>query len=291
MAKSAYEAINAIEKSTEKTPNPIKKFVVTGASKRGWTTWLVAGTGDKRIIGIAPVVFDNLNMVAQMKHQKDLWGHYSPQIQDYEKSGMLAALETPDGKQIAAMLDPLTYAGRIKCPLFSINGTNDPFWAPDAMSLYWDKLKMPKSCLFLPNEGHTFKHQNPYIESLGAFASSCSGEFKWPKMWSKMEVAKGQIIGRIARFEGIQMSENRTFPKLLPISGLYYCESVLGAANQRKWILGSEVKFDPTESAVPQRKWLSKKLSFPSVGFMLRSRRFGRHVISVSSRPRVFYSK
>ncbi len=182
MAKAAYEAMNTIEKSTASTKNPIKKFVITGASKRGWTTWLVAGTGDKRIIGLAPVVFDNLNIVVQMKHQKELWGHYSPQIQDYEKSGMLAALETPDGKRLAAMLDPLTYADRIKCPLFSINGTNDPFWAPDAMSLYWDKLKMPKSCLFLPNEGHTFQDEKPYIWSLGAFASSCAGEFAWPSV-------------------------------------------------------------------------------------------------------------
>ena len=61
MTKSAVRAMDAIEEFTRQPgQTPITKFVVTGASKRGWTTWFTgeADTKPGRIVGIAPIVFD-----------------------------------------------------------------------------------------------------------------------------------------------------------------------------------------------------------------------------------------
>ena len=41
--------------------------VVGGASKRGWNTWLV-GAVDPRVIGIVPIVMDELNFMENIKH-------------------------------------------------------------------------------------------------------------------------------------------------------------------------------------------------------------------------------
>lgn len=60
MVKSAVKAMDAIETFVaEKKSTTVNKFVLNGYSKRGWTTWMTAGSGDKRVVAIAPAVIGN----------------------------------------------------------------------------------------------------------------------------------------------------------------------------------------------------------------------------------------
>ena len=183
MAKSAIKAMDAVEGATKSSSNPLKRFLVTGASKRGWTTWLVGASGDKRVVGIAPMVYDNLNIPVQMKHQLGSWGKYSAMIDDYTRRGLQAKLNTKLGQRMSAMVDPYSYRRFIKVPTLIVNGGNDPYWTVDALGKYWTDLHQPKWARVIPNVGHDLGGGFLAIETIGMFGRSLAGAFKMP-VWS-----------------------------------------------------------------------------------------------------------
>lgn len=187
MTKSALRAMDAVQQATKSSANPIKKFVVTGASKRGWTTWFAGAARDKRVVGIAPMVYDNLNVSAQMPHQIQSWGAYSEMIQDYTRRGLQQKLSTPQGQSLARMIDPYSYRREIRVPTLIVRGANDPYWAADATNLYWNNLAQPHWLLTVPNVGHDLGGGIQAAQTIGAFAHAVAGDFKMPKVSGKIE--------------------------------------------------------------------------------------------------------
>ena len=154
MVKSAVRAMDCVEQlATKEWGSSVKGFVVSGASKRGWTTWLTGAT-DKRVIGIAPIVIDTLNFPKQMNYQLETWGRYSEQINDYERKGLIKHLQDDPDFPLWRWVDPWFYRDQLTLPKLIINGTNDPYWTVDALNQYWDDLSGVKYIRYVPNAGH-----------------------------------------------------------------------------------------------------------------------------------------
>lgn len=193
MAKAVVKAMDALQAYSTYAKIPeIKEFLITGASKRGWTTWLVGASRDKRVKGIAPMVIDTLNVGVQIPHQIESYGKASEQIEDYTKSGMLEVLNTAKGRKLLALEDPYSYRDILTLPKLIINGTNDRYWAQDALNLYWDGLKGKKWIAYIPNSGHGLEDRVRTFNSLTAFAQMLARRTKWPEMkWQYTESDSG----------------------------------------------------------------------------------------------------
>ncbi len=155
MTKSAVKAMTAVQEVAKKQWNvEVKEFLVTGGSKRGWTTWLTAAV-DKRVRAIAPLVYDILNFPKQLPHQVATWGTYSEMIADYSTKGLTEMLSTTEGRALTTIVDPYFYRERFKMPKMIVNGTNDRYWVIDAAKFYFNDLPGDKMLLYVPNAGHS----------------------------------------------------------------------------------------------------------------------------------------
>jgi PhoPQ-activated pathogenicity-related protein len=181
MVKSVVAAMDALQAFAKKEWDfEVKSFVVTGASKRGWTSWLTAATGDKRVKAIAPIVIDTLNMPVQMKNQLAAFGKPSEMIKDYTNAKLVPIPDTPEATTLWRMVDPFVYRDKLTVPKMIINGANDPYWPLDALNSYWDDLKGDKWILYVPNAGHDLRETDANgtkqllplraVNTLGAFA-------------------------------------------------------------------------------------------------------------------------
>ncbi len=184
MVKSVIKAMDYLDCFLEGLIGAKESYIVTGASKRGWTSWLTAAI-DGRVKGVAPMVYDNLNIPSQMRHQIECYGSYSEQISDYTKIGLLEKLDTEAGKSLVEAIDPYVYREKIVLPKLIINGTNDRFWTIDSLNLYYGDLLGEKSVLYVPNSGHALEDRRRVLNSLAAFALGVSGRSPMPKVGTK----------------------------------------------------------------------------------------------------------
>jgi PhoPQ-activated pathogenicity-related protein len=163
---------------------------VAGASKRGWTTWL-SGAVDKRVVGIAPMVIDMLNMKVQTQWAQKVYGKQSEQIRDYTNLNLVDKMDDPRMVELRKFVDPYSYRARYNMPKLLLLGTNDPYWTVDSLRHYWNDLPEPKLVFQTPNAGHNLNGGTQATDTLAAFFQMIADGEELPKMEWKLS-ADGQ---------------------------------------------------------------------------------------------------
>ncbi|MCC7086412.1 MAG: PhoPQ-activated pathogenicity protein [Pirellulales bacterium] len=192
MVKSAVRGMDAVQEFARDTWKlEIKHFLVSGASKRGWTTWLTAAV-DPRVNALAPMVIDMLNMPRQIPLQLLSFGGYSERIHEYTDKGLQKYLLTPEGGALRKIVDPYSYRTQLKQPKLVILGTNDPYWPVDALNMYWDGLVGEKHILYVPNGQHGLQDYPRMIGSIAALHQCVANGHKLPKLdWNYEDTNDG----------------------------------------------------------------------------------------------------
>lgn len=185
MVKSAVRAMDTVQaylRSISRRPVEVKEFVVSGASKRGWTTWLCAAV-DPRVIAAAPLVIDVLNMGPQMRHHLSAYGFYSEAIHDYEELQIFERFDTLRGRQLQMIVDPYAYRDRYALPKCLVNSSGDQFFLPDSAQFYIHDLPGPTYLRYCPNTDHTLGSPDAAQAVLAFYQSVLTGlprpQFSW----------------------------------------------------------------------------------------------------------------
>lgn len=189
-AVRAMDTITAVMSEEEQGALDIDEFVVAGGSKRGWTTWMT-GAFDDRVVAIAPIVIDVLNVKESMKHHFEAYGFWAPSIGDYVNHGIMKEWDNPKLTELYRLVDPYHYLDQLKMPKLVLNATGDQFFLPDSSQFYWEELKGPKYLRYVPNGEHSLGGTDG-IETLAVFFTMIRQEIEFPVY--RWEVSEANVL-------------------------------------------------------------------------------------------------
>lgn len=175
----AMDTITAFCKSDQGGGEAVNRFMVSGGSKRGWTTWTTAAV-DHRVIAIVPLVIDMLNIEPSFEHHYRAYGFWAPAVKDYQDMGIMDWAGTPRYRELMNIVEPYSYRERLTMPKYMINSAGDQFFLPDSSQFYFDDLKAEKYLRYVPNTNHSLKGSDAR-ESMQAFYESVVSGAPRPK--------------------------------------------------------------------------------------------------------------
>lgn len=201
MVKSGVKALDAVQEFMASDAGgkvKVAQFVVSGGSKRGWTTWLV-GAVDKRVIAIMPTVIDALNSEAITKHHFEAYGFFSSALNDYVNHGLFPhKIGTPEYQAVLKIEDPFNYRQRAQLkgmPKYLVNASGDQFFLPDNSQFYFAQLQGEKYLRYVENAKHNLEGSDAR-ESLLAFYQAVLNNKARPKFsWAKQK--DGSLVVKV----------------------------------------------------------------------------------------------
>jgi PhoPQ-activated pathogenicity-related protein len=164
----AMDAVQAFAASEQGGRNTVERFVVAGASKRGWTTWLTAAVDD-RVAAIVPIVIDVLNIDRSMRHHAAAYGYWAPAVGDYVRHGITRRLDTPRHAELLKTVDPFAYRRRLDMPKYIVNASGDQYFLPDSAQFYLGDLLGENLLRYVPNTDHSLRDSDALQSVVGFY--------------------------------------------------------------------------------------------------------------------------
>jgi PhoPQ-activated pathogenicity-related protein len=187
----AMDTVTAFLKTKDGGEIHVDRYIVAGGSKRGWTTWTTAAV-DKRVVAIAPLVIDALNIKENFVHHYRAYGFWAPAIQDYTDMKIMNWVGTKPFKELMKIEEPFEYRDRLTLPKLIINSAGDDFFLPDSSQFYYHKLLGEKHLRYVPNTRHSLSDPT-VVHSLAAFMDSVANNRPRPEFTWKVNKGAGTI--------------------------------------------------------------------------------------------------
>jgi PhoPQ-activated pathogenicity-related protein len=275
MTKSAVRAMDAIT-AFAKTPagggHDVARFVVSGASKRGWTTWTTAAV-DRRVVAIAPAVIDMLNVEPSFVHHWRAYGAWSEAVDDYVRHGIMDWMGTPQFRALMKIEEPFEYRDRLTLPKLIVNAAGDEFFLPDSSQFYFDELRGEKHVRYVPNTSHGLDETDAIATVQAFYSAIVTGRPRPEYRWSFEKDGSIRVVSKVR-----------------PERVLLWHATNPNARNFRLDVLGAAYKSTPLAPEGPNT-WVGR-VQPPSAGWTayfveLEFAAAGRHPLKVTSGVRV----
>ncbi|KAI0221422.1 Autocrine proliferation repressor protein A [Lamellibrachia satsuma] len=197
MTKAVVRAMDTLTNFTRQvapTTN-ITKFVVAGASKRGWATWTTTAV-DKRVVAQMPIVMTLLNFHEIMEHEQSSLGGWTYAMSDYYYQNITRYLDHPRLGKIMDLVDPYNFLDKYNLPTMVVDGTGDQFFLPDNSYFFFNKLPGFKYMLMMPNHDHFLNPISDVMTAIGTFTVGVVTGYHFPRVsWKLIETTTGgQIV-------------------------------------------------------------------------------------------------
>ena len=209
MAKAAFQCMRAVEEFTaQKKLAAIKGWFVAGASKRGWTTWMVGSATCEKcptILGIAPLVPIVPNLIQDMHRQWQAYNGWTFAFSDYTAVNLTVHVDDPIFTSAMEIIDPMYYGDRLaRLPKVVVLSSDDEFMMMDQSNIWYDELTGEKHLLIAPNSEHSLATGIPEVlDCLGTVIRSIAhGKTNRPSFTYSFDEADGTITVTIP--EGVE---------------------------------------------------------------------------------------
>ncbi len=180
-------------------PSHPDRFVLSGGSKRGFTTWIVAAYDD-RVVAIAPRSFNGANLTALLESHYQVYGGPVGSMAVMEAYGVLDQVNVSGHlEELLEVYDPVSHFDELSLPVMVIFGTADQLSPPTVEWTYAPYYSGPLWFEVVPNATHTGLHSTARAAAAWrAFLAYVSGRAHLPSVEARVAYAGGGCVDVVA---------------------------------------------------------------------------------------------